>query len=78
VYQIKPVLALEPWCRETVAWYRQLQTAIDIFVKPDAANAQRILTALAAFGFASVGNAHQALLPLQHLQLAGERWIKSA
>jgi len=28
---------------------------LDIFVKPDAANAQRILTALAAFGFASVG-----------------------
>jgi hypothetical protein len=28
---------------------------LDIFVKPDMANAQRILTALAAFGFASVG-----------------------
>ncbi len=28
---------------------------LDIFVKPEAANAQRILTALAAFGFASVG-----------------------
>ena len=28
---------------------------LDIFVKPDAVNAQRILTALAAFGFASVG-----------------------
>ena len=28
---------------------------LDIFVKPDAANAQRILTALEAFGFASVG-----------------------
>jgi Nucleotidyl transferase of unknown function (DUF2204) len=28
---------------------------LDIFVKPDTANAQRILTALAAFGFASVG-----------------------
>jgi hypothetical protein len=28
---------------------------LDIFVKPDATNAQRILTALAAFGFASVG-----------------------
>jgi hypothetical protein len=28
---------------------------LDIFVKPDAANAQLILTALAAFGFASVG-----------------------
>ena len=27
---------------------------LDIFVKPDAANAQRILTALEAFGFASV------------------------
>jgi hypothetical protein len=29
--------------------------ALDIFVKPDTANAQRILTALEAFGFASVG-----------------------
>lgn len=28
---------------------------LDIFVRPEAANAQRILTALAAFGFASVG-----------------------
>jgi hypothetical protein len=28
---------------------------LDIFVKPDAVNAQRILTALEAFGFASVG-----------------------
>ena len=28
---------------------------LDIFVQPDAVNAQRILTALAAFGFASVG-----------------------
>jgi len=28
---------------------------LDIFVKPDAVNAQRILTALVAFGFASVG-----------------------
>jgi hypothetical protein len=28
---------------------------LDIFVKPDAVNAQRILTALAAFGFSSVG-----------------------
>jgi hypothetical protein len=28
---------------------------LDIFVNPDAANAPRILTALAAFGFASVG-----------------------
>jgi len=28
---------------------------LDIFVNPDAANAQRTLTALAAFGFASVG-----------------------
>ena len=28
---------------------------LDIFVKSEAANAQRILTALAAFGFASVG-----------------------
>ena len=28
---------------------------LDIFVNPDAANAQRILTALEAFGFASVG-----------------------
>ena len=29
--------------------------ALDLFVNPDAANAQRILTALEAFGFASVG-----------------------
>jgi hypothetical protein len=28
---------------------------LDIFVKPDAANAQRILTALEVFGFVSVG-----------------------
>jgi len=28
---------------------------LDIFVKPDAANTQRIMTALAAFGFACVG-----------------------
>jgi hypothetical protein len=28
---------------------------LDIFVRPEAANAQRILTALEAFGFASVG-----------------------
>jgi hypothetical protein len=28
---------------------------LDIFVKPEAANAQRILTALEAFGFAAVG-----------------------
>lgn len=28
---------------------------LDLFVKPDMANAQRILTALAAFGFASLG-----------------------
>jgi len=28
---------------------------LDIFVQPDAVNAQRILTALAVFGFASVG-----------------------
>ena len=28
---------------------------LDIFVKPDTANAQRILTTLEAFGFASVG-----------------------
>ena len=28
---------------------------LDIFVQPDAVNAQRILTALEAFGFASVG-----------------------
>jgi hypothetical protein len=43
---------------------------LDIFVKPDTANAQRILTALEAFGFASVGlTRHDFECPDQVVQL---------
>ena len=47
----------QPDFRELLAFHGapRFTGDLDIFVKPDAVNAQRILTALAAFGFASVG-----------------------